>query len=274
MFLLLLSLDSVYVKVFNATFGKVVSETVKVEIAGFFTEGNEVFDTVEIKGEGWIRIPKHPHVTLLNVIYKGERFPSQPIILRDTTEYVTVEVYEISGDRSGISLVSHNLGIFKDGKTYRVVELVEIKNASNKAFRGPLMELKLPRRVEGFNLTGDQSDYFTSGQSLTLTPLVMPGEGNLGFDYLVLSEHFDLEREGAENYRIFADTSIKVRVKNSVFDGRREFEGQVFNVWKARGKVKIEVGTDPILREMTLFLWASLLFVFLVSVLFFVIKRL
>jgi hypothetical protein len=273
MFLFLISVDSVYVKVFNRTLGRFVSDSLRVEVAGFFTDGKEVFDTVEIKGEGWIRIPKDPHVVGLTVIYKGERFPSQPIILNDTSRSVTVEVYDVSGDRSDISVVSHNLGIFKEKGVYHIVELVEFKNSSNRAFRGPILELKLPKKSEGFNITGDQSDYFRSGQNITLTPLLLPGEGNFGFDYFVLSDYFSLKREGAENYRVFADTSIRVKVKNAVFDGRREFEGQFFNVWKAKGKVEIEVGTPPLLRETVMFLWASLLFVFLVAIIFFVLRR-
>jgi len=89
----------------------------------------------------------------------------------------------------------------------------------------------------------------------------------------VLSDYFSLKREGAENYRVFADTSIRVKVKNAVFDGRREFEGQSFNVWKAKGKIEVEVGTPPLVREAVMFLWASLLFVFLVAIVFFVLRR-
>jgi len=273
MLIFLLSADSVYVRVFNVTNGNFVSENLKVEVSGFFTDGKEVFDTVEIKGEGWIKIPKDPHVVGLTVIYMGEKFPSQPVILVDTSRSVTIEVYEVTNDRSGISLTSHNLGIFKEKGVYHVVELLEFKNSSNMAFRGPILELNLPKKLEGFNLTGDQSDYFRSGQSLTLTPLLLPGKGDIGFDYFVLSEYFKLMREGAEIYRIFADTSIKIKVKNATFEGNREFEGQVFNVWKAKGKVEIEIGTQPIVREVGRFLWAFFIFVFLAMVIFFVLRR-
>jgi len=181
MFLFLISADSVYVKVFNRTLGRFVSDSLRVEVAGFFTDGKEVFDTVEIKGEGWIRIPKDPHVVGLTVIYKGERFPSQPIILNDTSRSITVEVYDVSGDRSDISVVSHNLGIFKEEGVYHIVELVEFKNSSNMAFRGPILEVKLPKKSEGFNITGDQSDYFQSRPEYNLNPITLARGGKLWF---------------------------------------------------------------------------------------------
>ncbi len=273
MLALLLSLDSVYVRVFNVTLGRFVSESLKVEVSGFFTDGREVFDTVEIKGEGWIKIPNDPHVVGLTVIYRGERFPSQPIILNGISDHVNVEVYEVTSEKSGIYVVSHNIGIFRERGAYHIVELIEFKNTSNVAFRGPILEFKLPKRTEGFNITGDQSDYFKSGQGVTLTPLILPGEGNLGFDYFVFSEYFSLRREGAENYRIFADTSINLKVKNAVFDGKREFEGQVFNVWKTKGKLELEVGISPLVREIRMFFWASLIFVLIVLGVFLVLKR-
>ncbi|MEO0195407.1 MAG: hypothetical protein ABIL88_04040 [candidate division WOR-3 bacterium] len=254
-------LDSVYVKVFNVSRNSYINDEISVEISGFFKDGSEVFDTLTIKGEGWVKVPKGPHVIGLTALYQGERFPSQPIIPTDTSTVITIDVYDVSADSSNLTIRSHSIGIFKERGIYRVVELLSIKNDGKKAFRGPLMSVELPKKSERFNITGDEEDYFIKDNRVVLTPLILPGEGSFGYDYFVLEDYFKIMRKGALEYRVFADTGIKVKVKGGVFEGQRDFEGQKFNVWKSVGKVELEVGYNPLLREIGYYILAAVVII-------------
>ncbi len=268
-------LDSVYVRVFNVSRNSYINGEIKVEISGFFKDGSEVFDTVIIKGEGWIKVPKGPHVIGLTALYGGERFPSQPIILSDTSTVITIDVYDVSADSSNLTIKSHSIGIFKERGIYHVVELLSIKNDGKNAFRGPLMSVELPKKSERFNITGGEEDYFVKDNRVVLTPLILPGEGSFGYDYLVLEDYFKITRKGASEYKIFADTGIKIRVKNGLFEGQRDFEGQKFNVWKSVGKVELEVGHNPLFEEIRYYILAAvvIIVVLVLGIIFYRLRR-
>jgi len=270
-------LDSVYVRIFNVSREELSNEDVKIEIMGFFTDGrSEIMDTVYLKdGSGWVHIPPGPHVIGLTALYQGERFPSQPIIITDKSKEVSIDVYDITSDKGSITITSHSIGIFKEKGVYHIVEILSIRNDGKNAYRGPLISISLPSKSEGFSVTGDENDYFRSNENITLTPLILPGQGSFGYDYLVLSDYFKIKREGASEYKIFADTSIKVNVKNGVYEGLREFEGQKFAVWKTIGKLELEVGTHPILVELKRYGIASVIviLILILGLIYYVVRR-
>ncbi len=277
MLFILSLIDSVYVRIFNVSRGDFAGEDVKIEMTGFFTDGrSEIMDTIYLKGgSGWVYIPPGPHVIGLTALYQGERFPSQPIIITDTSNEVRIDVYDVSSDRGNITITSHSIGIFKEKGVKHIVEILSIRNDGKDAYRGPLISISLPSKSEGFSVTGNENDYFKSDGSITLTPLILPGQGSFGYDYLVLSDYFKINREGASEYKVFADTSLRVNVKNGVYEGLREFENQKFAVWKTVGKLELEVGTPPILVELKRYGVAFLIIILIliVGLIYYVVRR-
>jgi hypothetical protein len=238
------------------------------EVVTFTPDGNvRVIDTVEIYGKGFTYVPPSVHVLAFNVMYRGEVFPSKVLVVGKDTA-MDIFVYDITYDSAVVELGSENIGLLRDRGGYRVVEVFFVFNRSKYAYRGPSVRVKVPDGAVNLSLTTGDDDILKDKGWVILNPLILPGEGNFALSYVVVKDHFGIERAGASNYKLLADTLVPVQVKYATYRGTEEFEGEKIRVWEGKGRIALYVGTPPLKREILYYLLGVGIFVVLAGLIF------
>ena len=250
----------ILLRVRNLTTNSYVRDTLEAEVLTFTRDGGVVvLDTVELYGEGSLYTPPSAHVVAFNVLYRGEVFPSDVVVVgRDTV--AELFVYDITDDSSVVRLVSENIGGLRDKGGYRVVEVFFVFNGSKYAYRGPSVKVEVPGFATGLSLSTGDEDILKQGKEVTLTPLILPGEGNFALSYIVPKDYFSVEREGAEDYRLLVDTITPINVRYADYRGTEDFEGERIRVWEGKRRIAFYVGTPPLKREIAYY-GLSLIFI-------------
>ncbi len=240
----------ILLRVRNLTTNTYVKDTLEVEVLTFDRNGGMmVLDTVGIYGEGSMYEPPSAHVLAFNVLYRGEVFPSNVVVVgRDTV--AELFVYDLTDDSSVVRLTSENIGVLRDRGGYRVVEVFFVFNNSKYAYRGPSVRVEVPRSAVSLSLSTGDEDVLRQGEEVTLTPLILPGEGSFALSYVVPKDNFGVERKGAGDYRLLVDTVTPIEVKYADYRGTEDFEGERIRVWEGRGRIAFYVGTPPLRREL------------------------
>ena len=261
-----LDVKPIHLKVLNLTKNAPVLDTLQAEVVTFTGDGGvKVVDTVEVYGGGTLYVPPAVHILAFNVLYEGEVFPSNVVVVgRDTL--AELFVYDITYDTSVVKLLSENIGILRDRGGYRVVEVFFVFNNSKYAYRGPSVRVKVPRYATALSLTTGDEDILRQGEEVILNPLVLPGEGNFALSYVIPKDYFSVSREGAGDYKLLVDTLTPIVVKYALYRGTEEFEGERIRVWEGKHRIAFYVGVPPLKREMVYY-GLALLFVLFGAVL-------
>ncbi|NPB04693.1 MAG: hypothetical protein GXO39_09860 [Thermotogae bacterium] len=245
-----LEVKPIRLRVFNLSQNEYVQETVKVEVLTFAPNGSSlVVDTIILPNGTLLYEPPAFHIVSFNVFYAGEVFPSNVFVVGKDTS-ADLYVYDVKDDSTSLKLLYENIGILRDRGGYRVVEVFSVLNASKYAYRGPYLRLKIPKAATGLTLTTGEEDLLRQGDEVVLTPLILPGEGTFALSYLVTQDGFTIEREGAGNYKLLADTLTPVRVEVGVYRGVDEFEGEKIRVWESNNRIAFIVGITRGRREL------------------------
>lgn len=235
-------------EVFNVSSNRVVEESVRVVVFTFTPEGEVIYlDTLRFVGRT-VYPPPNFHVIGFDVHYAGEVFAGGVAVVGKDT-FVRLEVYDITTDTSVVRLTSENIGILRDEGGYRIVEVFFLENTANMAYRGPAVRVKLPPFATAAEVNTGKEDLLVRKGEAVITPLLPPGKGSVALTYLVPKEGFGFEREGAENYRLIADTLTPLNEVKADFVGYEEFEGERVRIWEGRGRISFFVGIPPHKRE-------------------------
>ena len=258
----------IHLRVLNLTANTYVNDTLLTEVVTFTPDGNiRVIDTVEIYGMGDTYVPPSVHVLAFNVMYRGEVFPSRVVVVgKDTV--MDIFVYDVTYDSSVIKLTSENIGLLRDRGGYRVVEVFFVFNNSKYAYRGPSVRIKVPEGATALSMSTGDDDVIRKDGWVILNPLILPGEGNFALSYVVVKEDFGVERSGADNYKLLADTLVPVRVKYATYRGTEEFEGEKIRVWEGSGRIAFYVGTPPVKKELLYYTMGAVFVLVIVGIVF------
>jgi hypothetical protein len=195
-------------------------------------------------------------VLLAETNYRGLDYISKPVTIRENQPHynLTVEVYEITSDRKGVSIPSRTMMILPlDKRTLEVYETLQVVNQGNRSYIGtfnndldmtPVLHIPVPERytLRGIQTGAGSSKIRTLGRAIVSQKVVMPGNSQITMRYLVASDIgvFDLslfsEKDTPEirELNLYFPAASKWRFKPDTLKpfGEEKLGGRNYRTWK------------------------------------------